>query len=55
MPRRLRPIGLLHGVGLHVVVAVTMYQLIYFSLQMISFYLVFADPGRLRRIAARLS
>lgn len=55
IPRRLRPIGFLLGVGLHLVVAVTMYQLIYFSLQMISFYLVFADPARLRRVAARLS
>lgn len=32
--RRLRPIGIGIGVGLHVVVAITMYQLIYFSLQM---------------------
>lgn len=55
VPRRLRPLGFLLGVGLHVVVAVTMYQLVYFSLQMISLYLVFVDPARLRRLLARLS
>lgn len=55
IPRRLRPLGFVLGIGLHLVVAVTMYQLIYFSLQMISLYLVFVDPARLRRLAARLS
>lgn len=55
IPRRLRPLGFLLGVGLHVVVAVTMYQLVYFSLQMISLYLVFVDPARLRRLLSRLS
>src|SRR5690606_31306592 len=39
MSRRLRPAGIVLGVGLHLVVAVTMYQLLYFSLQMVSFYL----------------
>ena len=48
-------VGFVLGIGLHLVVAVTMYQLIYFSLQMISLYLVFVDPARLRRLAARLS
>jgi hypothetical protein len=55
VPKRLRPLGFLLGVGLHVVVAVTMYQLVYFSLQMISLYLVFVEPARLRRLLARLS
>lgn len=53
--RRLRPLGFVLGVGLHLVVALTMYQLIYFSLQMITFYLVFVDPSVLRRVAQRLS
>lgn len=55
IPRRLRPLGFLLGVGLHLVIAVTMYQLVYFSLQMISLYLVFIEPARLRRLLARLS
>lgn len=48
--RRLRPLGFLLGVGMHLLVALTMYQLIYFSLQMIAFYTVFVDPGRAQRI-----
>lgn len=55
MSRRLRPAGFVLGVGLHLVVAVTMYQLLYFSLQMVSLYLVFVDPARLRRLLRRLS
>jgi hypothetical protein len=55
IPRRLRPFGFILGIGLHLVVAVTMYQLIYFSLQMICFYLLFVDDARLRRALARLS
>lgn len=47
--RRLRPLGIVTGIGLHLVVAITMYQLIYFSLQMIAFYTLFIDPGTLAR------
>ena len=56
--RRLRWLGFLLGIGMHLLVALTMYQLIYFSLQMIAFYAVFLDPawaqrqlGRFRRPA----
>lgn len=52
--RRLRPYGLVLGLGLHIVVAVTMYQLIYFSAQMMCFYLLFLDPGTLQRWRVRL-
>ena len=48
--RRLRPLGFLIGVGMHLLVALTMYQLIYFSLQMIAFYAVFIDHGRAQQI-----
>lgn len=41
---RLRPVAFVVGLGLHVVVAVTMDQLIYFSLQMACFYLLFVPP-----------
>jgi hypothetical protein len=41
---RLRPLAFVLGLGLHAVVAVTMDQLIYFSLQMACFYLLFIPP-----------
>jgi hypothetical protein len=43
--RRLRPLAFVLGLGLHVIVALTMDQLIYFSLQMACFYLVFLPPA----------
>ncbi|MFV8749403.1 hypothetical protein ACNOYE_02500 [Nannocystaceae bacterium ST9] len=48
--RRLRPLALVLGIGLHVVVAATMDQLIYFSLQMISFYVLFMPTEWLERL-----
>lgn len=42
--RRLRPLAFVLGLGMHLVVAVTMDQLIYFSLQMATFYLLFIPP-----------
>jgi hypothetical protein len=42
--KRLRPLTFVLGLGLHFVVAVTMDQLIYFSLQMACFYLLFIPP-----------
>jgi len=45
--RRLRPIGVVMGIGMHLIVALTMYQLIYFSLQMIAFYALFIEPDTL--------
>ncbi len=50
--RRLRPLGFVIGLGLHIVVAITMHQLIYFSLQMMCFYIVFLDPEALARWTA---
>ena len=41
---RLRPIAFVIGLGLHAIVAITMDQLIYFSLQMACFYLLFLPP-----------
>jgi hypothetical protein len=41
---RLRPVAFVIGLGLHAVVALTMDQLIYFSLQMACFYLLFIPP-----------
>jgi hypothetical protein len=49
--KRLRPIAFVLGLGLHVVVAVTMDQLVYFSLQMACFYLLFIPPEWAQRLA----
>ncbi len=48
--RKLRPLAVVVGVGLHVVVAATMDQLIYFSLQMIGFYVLFVPVAWLERL-----
>lgn len=45
--RRTRPIAFLWGFGFHMIVAATMHRLIYFSLQMISFYVLFVPEERL--------
>lgn len=52
--RRLRPIGFVLGLGLHAMVALSMDMLIYFSLQMACFYLLFVDPEGLRRAGRTL-
>jgi hypothetical protein len=46
--RRLRPVALVLGIGFHLVIALMMKDLIFFSLQMWTFYLLFwpvAGPG----------
>ncbi|PRP97493.1 hypothetical protein ENSA5_33860 [Enhygromyxa salina] len=48
--KRLRPLAFVLGLGLHFVVAVTMDQLIYFSLQMACFYLLFVPPEWARKL-----
>lgn len=48
--KRLRPIAFVLGLGLHFMVALTMHQLIYFSLQMACFYLLFIPPNWARRL-----
>jgi hypothetical protein len=48
--KRLRPLAFVLGLGLHLVVAVTMDQLIYFSLQMACFYLLFIPPEWAQRL-----
>ncbi|MDC0720911.1 HTTM domain-containing protein [Nannocystis bainbridge] len=52
--RRLRPFGLAIGVAMHVMIAVTMHLLFYFSAQMLCFYLLFLDAESLRRWHVRL-
>lgn len=48
--KRLRPIAFVLGLGLHLVVALTMDQLLYFSLQMACFYLLFIPPEWARKL-----
>ncbi|HEY0132483.1 MAG TPA: hypothetical protein VGB85_00350, partial [Nannocystis sp.] len=52
--RRLRPLGILMGVGMHVFIAVNMHLLIYFSLQILCFYVLFLDADLLSRLRAKL-
>lgn len=52
--RRLRPLAFVYGIGFHLVIAVCMYQLVFFSAQMIALYLVFVPPAWLHRVVARL-
>jgi hypothetical protein len=52
--RRLRPLAFVLGLGMHLIIALTMAKLIWFSLQMACFYLLFVDPRHLRTLARRL-
>ena len=44
VPPRIRPFGIAVGVVMHVIIAVTMDQLIWFSAQMVCFYVLFMPP-----------
>lgn len=50
--RRLRPLAFLLGLGMHLLIALTMEKLIYFSAQMAVFYLLFIPAPWAARIAA---
>jgi hypothetical protein len=52
--RRLRPIALFWGVAFHLGIALTMKDLIYFSLQMLCFYVLFLDDTFLHAVRERL-
>lgn len=52
-----RLVGFLWGIGFQLLVALTMYELIYFSLQLMTYYVLFMDPERLHaiwRVATRV-
>jgi hypothetical protein len=51
LPRRIRPAGMLVGIGMHVAVAVLMSKLWYFSAEMIAFYILFLPNIRNRKTA----
>jgi hypothetical protein len=47
---RLRPIGMIWGLGMHLMIALTMYKVGLFALQNVAFYVLFLPPERLRRL-----
>ncbi len=51
--RRLRLLAILLGLGFHFLVAILMKDLIYFSLQMAAFYVLFVSGGEWRDLAKR--
>lgn len=53
--RRLRPLAFALGLGFHVLIAVLMKDLVFFSLQMLSFYALFVPSPVWRRWAERLA
>lgn len=53
--KRLRPLAYVLGVGMHAVIALMMVDLIWFSLQMVTFYILFVDGARLERFQSWLS
>lgn len=52
--RRLRPIAFLFGIGFQVLSALLMDQLVYFSLQLLAFYVLFVDERVLHAVRLRL-
>jgi hypothetical protein len=54
MVRRFRPLALVIGIGLHLGIALTMHKLIYFSFQVVCFYILFVNASTLHRIEATL-
>ncbi len=48
--RKLRPVGLLWGLIFHTLIALLMYKLIYFSLSVLSFYILFLEEEMLHKI-----
>jgi hypothetical protein len=54
MTKKLRPWALLIGLVFHAIIAITMYNLFYFSAQMVSYYVLFLDARWLRRLRHRV-
>jgi hypothetical protein len=46
--RRLRPVAFIWGGGMHLMIGLLMYQVGYFSIQIVAFYVLFADERWLR-------
>jgi hypothetical protein len=54
MVRRLRPLGYLLGFGMLATIALTMYELVFFSLQICTFFVLFVEPERIYRVRAAI-
>jgi hypothetical protein len=50
MSRKFRSLAMWWGLGFHLIVALTMHMLIYFSLSVLSFYVLFLDEKKLHGI-----
>ena len=50
--RRLRPLGLVLGIGMHLIIALLMAKLIFFSLQMWTYYALFVSAEGWRRLGS---
>ncbi len=53
--RRTRRFGLLFGLGFHLMIMLLMHNLVYFSIQMVCFYVLFLRVSTLRRLEAILN
>jgi len=53
--RRTRPIAMIWGIGFQTMIGLSMYKVGYFSAQILSFYVLFLQPGTLRQLGRRLS
>jgi hypothetical protein len=49
LPRRIRPVGIVVGIGMHLAVAALMSKLWYFSAEMIAFYILFLPTRHVMR------
>ena len=52
--KRLRTVGIIWGSAFHLGIAVMMYKLIYFSLQLMCFYVLFVDARTLHAVRGRI-
>ena len=52
--RRLRPFGMLWGLGMHAMIALSMHKVGLFALQNIAFYVLFLPPHRLQAVWDRM-
>lgn len=53
--RKLRPVAFVIGIGFHLMIALMMKDLIFFSAQMWTFYALFVTPEQWRRLGGRIT
>jgi hypothetical protein len=55
MVKPLRPIGLIWAIGFLTMISLTMYQLFYFTFQLLSMLVVFVDDKTLEKLSLRFT